>query len=336
MIEAAGVFLIGDIGGTHARLSLLAPSGRVVQKEEFHSGMYPSLDAILRAFLGAAAPKAKVRAAAFGVAGPVVNGRCVATNLPWVIDARAIGRKHGIKTVTLLNDLVALSLGALKVARSKLHLLNGAGHPKKRAANIAVIAAGTGLGEAMLVWDGAGFVPNATEGGHADFAPRSDLEVELFQFLRARFGRVSWERILSGTGLGNLYDFFRNVKGVDESFENTHALSTAADRNAVISQLGLSGKSEVATRALELFASIYGAEAGNLALKTLALGGVFVCGNIAARMMPVIDGGGFLRAFRDKGRFSPMMETIPLALVLDTEVGLVGAKTVAMAGASRR
>ena len=211
------MFLIGDIGGTHARLSLLGTSGRVVKKDEFHSGMYPSLDAILRAFLGGIAPKPKVRAAAFGVAGPVVNGRCVATNLPWIIDARVIARKHRIKTVTLLNDLVALSLGALEVPRRKLHLLNDAGHPKKRGANIAVIAAGTGLGEAMLIWDGAGFVPNATEGGHSDFAPRSDLEVELLQFLRGRFGRVSWERVLSGSGLGNLYDFFRGAKGVDES-----------------------------------------------------------------------------------------------------------------------
>jgi glucokinase len=332
----AGVFLIGDIGGTHARLSLLGRSGHVVKKGEFHSGMYPSLDAILRAFLGGIAPKPKVRAAAFGVAGPVVNGRCVATNLPWIIDARVIARKHRIKAVTLLNDLVALSLGALKVPRGKLHLLNDAGHPRKRGANIAVIAAGTGLGEAMLIWDGAGFVPNGTEGGHSDFAPRSDLEVELLQFLRGRFGRVSWERVLSGSGLGNLYDFFCGTKGVDETPENATALANAADRNAAISQLGLCGRSEAATRALELFASIYGAEAGNLALKALALGGVFVCGNIAASMMPILDGGSFRRAFQDKGRFSPMMEKIPVALVLDSAVGLAGAKSIAMAGASRR
>jgi glucokinase len=335
VIEAGGVFLIGDIGGTHARLSLLAPSGRVVRKEEFHSGMYPSLDAILRTFLGAVAQKPKVRAAAFGIAGPVVNGRCAATNQPRVIDARVIGRKHGIKTVTLLNDLVALSLGAVGVSPRKLHLLNDAGAPKKRGANIAVIAAGTGLGEAMLIWDGEGFVPNATEGGHADFAPRSDLEVELFQFLRGRFGRVSWERVLSGGGLGNLYDFFRSVKGVTENADNANALSSAADRNAMISHLGLSGKSEAATRALELFASIYGAEAGNLALKALALGGVFVCGNIAASMKAILDGGGFQRAFRAKGRFSTIMESIPVALVLDSAIGLAGAKSVAMAKGHR-
>ncbi len=330
------MFLVGDIGGTHARLSLLAPNGRILRKDEFPSGAYPSLDAILREFLASVAPKPKVRAAAFGVAGPVVGGRCVATNLPWVIDARAIARKHGIKTVTVLNDLVALSLGALQVRRSKLHLLNDAGLPRKRALNVAVIAAGTGLGEAMLIWDGARFVPSATEGGHADFAPRSDLEVELFRFLRSRFGRVSYERVLSGSGLGNLYDFFRQAKGIDEASENELALSRASDRNALLSQLGLSNKSEAAARALELFASIYGAEAGNLALKTLAVGGVFVCGNIAASMVSVLDEGGFRRAFQDKGRFSPMMERIPVALVLDKDVGLAGATSVVMSGASRR
>ncbi len=331
-----GVFLVGDIGGTHARLSLLAPNGHAVRKEEFPSRAYPSLDAILREFLATVTPKPKLRAAAFGVAGPVVNGRCVATNLPWVIDARAIARKHGIKKVTVLNDLVALSLGALEVRRSRLHLLNDAGLPKKRARNVAVIAAGTGLGEAMLIWDGARFVPSATEGGHADFAPRSDLEVELFQFLRARFGRVSWERVLSGSGLGNLYDFFRQVKGLGEDPTNEHALSEAGDRNAVISELGLARKSEAGACALDLFASIYGAEAGNLALKTLAVGGVFVCGHIAASMLSILDDGGFRRAFQDKGRFSPMMAKIPVALVLDSDVGLVGATRVVLTGASGR
>ena len=136
------MFLVGDIGGTHACLSLLAPNGRILRKDEFPSGAYPSLDAILREFLASVAPKPKVRAAAFGVAGPVVGGRCVATNLPWVIDARAIARKHGIKTVTVLNHLVALSLGALQVRRSKLHLLNDAGLPRKRALNVAVIRGG--------------------------------------------------------------------------------------------------------------------------------------------------------------------------------------------------
>jgi glucokinase len=321
------VLLIGDIGGTHARLSLLNPQGRSVRRKEFESRKYTSLEAVVREFLGKPVPR--VSAAAFGIAGPVVNGRCTATNLPWVIDARVLSRKLGVRRVTLLNDLVALSLGTLGVSRRKLHLIGEAGAPKKKGANIAVIAAGTGLGEALLVWDEGHFVPTATEGGHCDVAPRDDLEIELLQFLRTRFGHVSWERVLSGDGLGNLYDFFRQSKNITETAANAQVIATAVDRNAAIAELGMSGRSEAASRAVDLFASMYGAEAGNLALKCLAVGGVFVCGNIAARMLPVFDRGAFYRAFVDKGRFTPLMERIPVAVVLDSSLGLAGAARVA-------
>jgi glucokinase len=324
------VFVIGDIGGTHTRLSLLAPTGRVARHQTLDSRTYPSLEAAVRDFLAPVKPAPKVKAAAFGIAGPVVAGRVATTNLPWVVDAKVLSRKLSIKRVTLLNDLVALSLGALEVPRRKLHVIGEAGAPKKRGANIAVLAAGTGLGEALLLWDGERFVPSATEGGHTDFAPRDDIEVELFQFLRARFGHVSWERILSGAGLANLYDFFRQAKSVPETTDNVRALAESSDRNATISALGLEGKSEPAAKALELFASIYGAEAGNLALKSLAIGGVYVCGNIAGSLLPVIERGGFRRAFTDKGRFMPLMERIPVAIVTDRDVGLAGAMRVAM------
>ncbi len=325
--------VVGDIGGTHARLSLLAPTGRLVHHEVLQSRQYPSLEAAVRAFLERSERgdrRAKVRAAAFGIAGPVVNGRVAATNLPWVVDARSLARKLSIKRVTLLNDLVALALGTLSVKRSKLHVLGDAGMPKRRGANVAVIAAGTGLGEALLVWDGTRFVPSATEGGHTDFGPRNDLEGDLLQFLRGRFGHVSWERVLSGDGLGNLYDFFRQGRGVSESAENAQSIASAADRNAAIATLGNSGQSEAASRAIELFATLYGAEAGNLALKTFAVSGVYVCGNIAARMRSIFDRGGFRRAFADKGRLVAMMEKIPVAVVLDDEVGLAGAARVAL------
>ena len=323
------MFLVGDIGGTHARLSLLDATGKTVRKQEYASARYPSLQAVAREFIG---PKltAKIRAAAFGVAGPVVAGRVAATNLRWTIDSRILARELGIKKVTLLNDLVALSLGALQVRPAKLHRLNDAGIPKKKGANIAVIAAGTGLGEAMLIWDGERFVPSATEGGHADFAARDDVEVELLQFLRGRFGRVSWERVLSGDGLGHLYDFFRQAKGLDETAANAAKIAAEPDRNAAIGALGLASASNAASRAVELFASIYGAEAGNLALKTLALGGVYVCGNIAARMLPILDRGLFRRAFLDKGRFGAVMEKIPVAVVIDSDVGLAGAASVVL------
>jgi glucokinase len=326
------VVLVGDIGGTHARLSLRGPGGRHVRTEVFESRRYPSLEAVVKGFLGGMRPRPKVRAAAFGVAGPVVKGRCVATNLPWVIDARVLARSLSIKRVVLLNDLVALALGALGVRSAKLHTLSGGGTPKKRGANVAVMAAGTGLGEAMLVWDGARFVPSATEGGHADFAPRDDIEVDLLHFLRERFGHVSWERVLSGAGLGNIYDFFVRGKGLAEPAATARAIADAVDRNAAIAELGTARKSEAAARAVRLFASVYGAEAGNLALKTLAVGGVYICGNIAARMVGVLDEGGFRRAFVDKGRFGPLMETIPVAVVLDSDVGLAGAARVAFSG----
>jgi glucokinase len=241
-----------------------------------------------------------------------------------------LSRKLSIKRVTLLNDLVALALGTLEVSRAKCHVLGDAGHPKKKGANIAVLAAGTGLGEALLVWDGDRFVPTATEGGHTDYAPRDDIEVELLQFLRLRFGHVSWERILSGAGLGNLYDFFRNAKGVAETADNTQLVETAPDRPAAIAGLGIQGTSEAAVRAMALFATIYGAEAGNLALKSLAIGGVYVCGNIAAQMLPVLHQGHFRRAFADKGRFKPLMEKIPVAVVNDSSIGLAGAARVAL------
>ncbi|HZU84246.1 MAG TPA: glucokinase [Polyangiaceae bacterium] len=325
------MLLVGDIGGTLARLSLLTPEGRAVRSEALESRRHTSLEEVVRAFLdGESGRRPRITAAAFGIAGPVVNGRCTATNLPWVVDARSLSRKLGIPRVDLVNDLVALSLGALSVSGRKLHKLGGPGAPKRKGANVAVLAAGTGLGEAMLIWDSDRFVACATEGGHADLAPHDDLQVELLRFLRARFGHVSWERVLSGGGFGNLYDFFRQAMSVPESTENAAAVAAAADRNAAITQLGIEGRSEAAARAVDLFASMYGAEAGNLALKALAVGGVFVCGNIAARLLPVLDRGGFQRAFVDKGRFAPMMERIPIAVVLDPDVGLAGAARVAL------
>jgi len=324
------VFLIGDIGGTHTRLALVAPTGRTVREQEFASHKVASLEAALLEFLGADHPRPRIKRAALAIAGPVVKGRCVTTNLPWVVDERVIERKLKIAKVTLLNDLVALAQGAVQVPRAKLRPLNGALLPKKGIGNVAVIAAGTGLGEALLLWDGGRFIPNATEGGHADFAPGDDLELELLRFLRVRFGHVSWERVLSGNGLGNIYDFFVQGQGVSESAAISNSIVTAADRNATISALGLSGESPAAARALDLFARLYGAEAGNLALKTMAIGGVYVCGNIAAHAMPILARGAFEQAFRAKGRFSGFMEKVPVALVLNDRVGLMGSRAVAM------
>jgi len=308
----------------------MEPGGRVVRHETLESKSFPSLEAAVKAFLGSKPPR--VTAAAFGVAGPIVEQRCKATNLPWVIDGRVLARKLAIKKVRLLNDLVALAIGALHVPASKLNVLGGKGAPKKKGGNIAVIAAGTGLGEAVLVWDpdGGRFVPTATEGGHADFAAADAEQAELLAWLQARHGHVSWERLVSGMGLGNLYDFLREAKGMPETPANEEALRAAPDRNALISQLGGEDKSEPAARAVSIFARLYGAEAGNLALKSLASGGVYVCGNIAAKMLPVLEREGFRAAFEDKARLRPVMEAMPMAVVLDSDVGLKGAKQVAI------
>jgi glucokinase len=324
------VHLVGDIGGTHTRLSLVDPTGRTVRRQDLESRRFPSLEEAVRTFLDTERRSPKVRVAVFGVAGVVVRGRVKATNLPWIVDAKVLARRLSIKRVTLLNDLVALALGTLSVSSRKLHVLGSAGSPRRKNANLAVLGAGTGLGEAMLVWHEGRYVPSATEGGHTDFAPRDELEIELLRFLRARFGHVSWERILSGNGLSNLYDFFCQRQGFVESPENIRAIAAAPDRNAAISELGISEQSQAASHAIELFATIYGAEAGNLALKTLALGGVYVTGAIASRLLPVLDRGGFRRAFADKGRFVPLMETIPVAVVLDPDIGLAGAARVAL------
>jgi glucokinase len=307
---------------------------RTVRHEVFESRKFRSLEAVLRVFLGKPAPR--VDAAAFGVAGPVVDDRCVLTNVDWVVDGRSVARRLSIPRVTLINDLVALALGALGVGRARLHVLGKAGFPKKKGGNIAVIAPGTGLGEAMLVWDREHgvYLPSPTEGGHTDFAPQDELEVALLRFLQGRVGpHVSWERILSGDGLGSLYDFFRESQGVVESAEQTRAIKEAPDRNAVVAQLGVAGTSEAASRAVDLFARLHGAEAGNLALKTLAVGGVYVCGNISARMLPVLDRGGFHEAFLAKGRQSPLLATVPIAVVLDADVGLAGATRAAVLAA---
>jgi glucokinase len=308
----------------------MEPGGRVVRHETLESKAFASLEAAVKAFLGAKPPR--VTAAAFGIAGPIVDQRCRATNLPWVIDARVLARKLAIKKVRLVNDLVALAIGALHVPASKLHVIGGKGAPKKKGGNVAVIAAGTGLGEAVLVWDDASgrFVPTATEGGHADFGPADAEQAELLAWMRARHAHVSWEWLVSGMGLGNLYDFLREGKGMPETPENDEALRTAGDRNAAISQLGAAGKSEPAARAVAIFARLYGAEAGNLALKSLASGGVYVCGNIATKMLPVLEREGFRAAFEDKGRLRPVMEAMPMAVVLDSDVGLKGAKQVAV------
>jgi glucokinase len=317
------VILAGDVGGTNARLALFEPGGRVrVRREAFPSPKFKSLEEVVRAFLGASPPK--IEAATFGIAGPVVNGRAKATNLPWVVDARVLGERLEIPRVKLVNDLVALAYGTLTVRPDALFVLNG-GPPRPSGANIAVIAAGTGLGEAALVWDGAKHVPLGTEGGHTDLAARTPEEFELVQFLQRRFGsHVSCERVVAGPGFSNLYEFFTEAKGMKDPPAVAAAIAGAKDKNREIAARGSTGESPVGARVLEWFAAFYGSEAGNLALKTLATGGVFVCGGIAANYKEALKRAGFVEGFVAKGRFSAFLERVPLAIVLDSDIGLAG------------
>ncbi len=321
------MILAGDIGGTRARLALFeGPKGKPILQDTFASRAHESLEAVILAFLGPKRAK-RIKAATFGIAGPVIDQRCVATNFPWVVDARLVSKRLGIPRVTLLNDLVALAFGALTVPRSKIRVLHGETAPKKSGGNLAVIAAGTGLGEAGLIWDGAAHVPLATEGGHTDFAPRENpLEQELWAWLEKRFGHVSYERIVAGPGFSTLYDFFHEEKRIGDTTENDELLIEATDRNAVIAHLGAEGKSEPAARAVDLFARVYGAEAGNLALKSLATAGVFVAGGIAGQLVETLAKGPFIEAFLDKGRFRPLLEKIPVAVVMDPGIGLAGSR----------
>lgn len=315
----------GDIGGTHTRLWMLE-GGRVVRRARLESRRYADPgDAIAELLDGASASVACV-----GIAGPVVatkgGGRCVATNLPWVVDAAAIAKRARIGRVALVNDLVVAALGALRAPPRAVRPLWGTARPARKGKNLAVLAAGTGLGEAALVWDRDHHVPLATEGSHVELGPRDAIEDELLVFLRARFPEhVSYERVLSGPGIGNLYDFFREARGLRETRRASEAIARAADRNAAITDLGLSGESAPARAALELFASLYGAEAGNLALKTMATGGVLLVGSITARLRPLLERGGLRRSFLAKGRLAHVLEPIPVATVDAPDLGLSGA-----------
>jgi glucokinase len=316
--------LAGDIGGTHARLRLYDASHRTVHEAVFPSAKASSLAAIVDKYLRS--QKVQVAAAVLGVAGPVIGGVVRATNLPWTANERHLARDLGIPRVSLVNDLAALALGCTRItSASKTVIAKGRA---MAGANMAVIAAGTGLGEALLIWDGAKLLPVATEGGHGDFGPTSDVEVGLLTHIgsQIRGGHVSTEHVLSGPGLGRIYDFFVEhgpPEMTTESAANQKKLGSE-DRNAAITELGLAGKSRAAVAAVDLFASIYGAEAGNLVLRSLAIGGLFVCGGIAARIIPAKK-EVFLAAMRNKGRLAKLLSAVPVTLVEDRFVGLVGA-----------
>ncbi len=328
------MLLAGDVGGTKTLLALLeAPAGggpaAIVREEALPSRDFPTFEGAVRRFLGGGSP-ARLDVACFGVAGAVVEGRCVATNLPWALDERKLEADIPARQVKLLNDLEATGHGVLGLQGASLATLQPG---TRRPGNVAVIAAGTGLGEALLVWDGLKYHVVASEGGHADFAPRTDLEVDLLGFLRRAHGHVSYERVLSGAGLVSVYRFLREASGLAEPAWLRSKIAEG-DAAAAVSAAALEGADPVCDQALGVFVSLYGAEAGNLALKGLTVGGVFVGGGIGPKIRTRLEGGAFVQAFRNKGRFADLMASIPVHLVLEPRTALLGAAAVARALAS--
>jgi glucokinase len=321
------IVLAGDVGGTKTALALFETTGRgpvLVRDDTLPSREFASLEVAIERFLGAGA-RPVIEAVCLGVAGPVVDGRCVATNLPWVIDERALASSIPASRVKLLNDLEVAAHGVLTLPERELHVLQPG---IVRRGHQVLIAAGTGLGEALIVQDGGRRIVIASEGGHADFAPRNDMEEDLLRFLRKEFGRVSCERILSGPGLFNVYRFLRDTGWAKESAQAAERMR-AGDPSAVVTEMALADRDPMCAQALDIFISVYGAEAGNLALKTMAVGGVFVGGGIAPRILPRLTNGTFVTAFRDKGRLAPLMDAMPIRVALNPRAPLLGAAQVA-------
>ncbi len=317
------MILAGDVGGTNTRLTVFDDrGGRLTPKAEatFPSREHISFESVLRKFI--VAHPVAIAAACIGIAGPVRHGRSDATNLPWVVDAGQVARELDLKTVGLINDLEANAYGIAALEPKDFITLNAGASDAE--GNQAIISAGTGLGEAGLYWDGNMHRPFATEGGHATFAPRNELEVALLRYLLARYEHVSVERVLSGPGLVNIYAFLRDT-GRGEEPAWLAAQMREQDPGAVISQAAIIGKSELCVQALDLFVSLYGAEAGNLALKVMATGGVFIGGGIAPKIISKLKDPRFLNAFTAKGRMKPLLEAMPVQVILNDKTALQGA-----------
>ena len=311
------MILAGDTGGTKTVLALCDDKGAIAREQMFHCADFASLEAVLDRFLPEPQP---LVGACFGVAGPVVDQVAKITNLPWVIDARALATKLGTR-VTLLNDLQATALGALALPPAAFAMLQpGTVAP---GATIAVVAPGTGLGESLLVSDGVHYRALPTEAGHSDFAPQTDEEIELLRFLRGKYGaHVSNERVLSGNGIGDLYEF---VRGGQPEPAWLAAEIAKGDRNAVVAEAALTGRDAACVHALELFVDILGAEAGNAVLRSLATGGVVIGGGIPPKILPALQTGRLIERFRAKGRFSQWMSTLAVRVALEPRAALFGA-----------
>ena len=342
------MILAADIGGTKSYIALFDWEKSLtipIYEEKYFNADFDSVEEILTEVLeDATQPKPDpdteeeedvevpepiplvIESACLGVAGPVLDNRCEATNLPWIIDGPALQTSLNIPHVVLRNDLEAMAHGVLILPPEDTEYLN---RPSRipSSGTKALLAPGTGLGEAILFWDGERYHPYPSEGGHATFAPTSDIEIELLRYLRTSYLHVSFERILSGEGLHRIYQFFRDTKKNEPTWFAEQI--PTGDPAALIAEAALNGKPEICVQALDLFVSILGGEAGNLALKSLSLGGLFLTGGIPPKILPKLRGEAFKRAFVSKGRYKRLLSQIPVSVILNDKVGLLGAASIA-------
>lgn len=322
------MILAGDIGGTNTRLAYFTDEGgrpSPHQIEVYPSGRFSDLHEIVSQFV--AQDRQTITGACFGIAGPVVDGVCRTPNLPWVVESRNLATQLGLEHVRLINDLKANAYGIAALGDEDFAVLNK-GEPDPQG-NTALISAGTGLGQAGLYWDGDSHRPFASEGGHSDFAPRNTLEIALLTHYLQSHRHVSYEHVLSGPGLHNIYKFLVETGRGDEP---AWLAKEMAERNpsAVITETAAKERAEVCTLAIDTFVSIYGAEAGNLALKVLATGGVFLGGGIAPKIIDKLRSPVFLESFTDKGRMKKLLGKIPVKVILNDKAALLGAARVAL------
>jgi len=318
------MILAGEIGATGTRLAAFEKEGsrlQLVVEKTYMSQEHSSLSEIIAAFIKAEGIAA--HSACFGVAGPVRRGRSKISNLPWVIDSRDLAKQLKLDSVGMINDLEAYAYGIDGLDSKDFVTLNAGSEDAE--GNRAVISARTGLGVAGLYWDGYRHHPFACEGGHSDFAPRNALEMELLAYLQKKYGRISYERLLSGPGIKNIYDFLRDAHQADEPQWLKDQIRAAPDPPAVISQLAQEGKAAICDQTLSIFVSIYGAETGNCALNFLSTGGIFIGGSVAAKNVSMMKDPIFMESFLDKGRMVDLLKEIPVTIVLNDDSGIIGA-----------
>lgn len=321
------IVLAGDVGGTRTRLALFSIENRNFTRlafERYETRRFDRLEQIVQAFL--AATDAHPRAAAFGIAGPVIDGVCKTTNLPWMIDVSKLSKAMNIPRTTIVNDFVANAHGINALHHKDLAIIQRGVH--EGLANKAILGPGTGLGEAVIAQHGGDTMIVPSEGGHQDFAPQDELQIELLEFLKDKFGHVSWERVLSGPGVSNIYEFLKKLKYAKESPAIKAALAErGADKPAVI--MRFARKDKLCKMTSDLFFSVLGAEAGNIALQVVALGGVYLTGSVARHNIALLKQSPFLKAFRNKGRMSGLMKRIPVYVVKNEQLGILGAAALA-------